>query len=126
MMTALQRVTFEREFDLPVRRRRAGQKALAFTRENRTPAASDSVHPIVVAIPVLTAVWFLAVAWVAFAGGEGSLMLAVVTFITAIFFSLLVGGAAMAGNAAPESRQTRSLSAFLHDETEVATGRVSG
>jgi hypothetical protein len=32
----------------------------------------------------------------------------------------------MARNMVPQSRQTRSLSAFLHGEVEIATGRVSG
>lgn len=126
MMTALQRTALEREIDLAAWQREPRQKASPVTHKNHAAALSTGVHPIVVAIPLLAAAWFLAVAWAAFAGGESSLVLAVVTFIVAIFFALLVGGAVMARNMVPQSRQTRSLSAFLHGEVEIATGRVSG
>ena len=48
--------------------------------------SATSVHPVAVAVPVAAFPWFVLAAWIAFAGGETSLVLAFVTFLTVMYF----------------------------------------
>lgn len=125
MVTASHRIGLDREIAMSTWQR-AAQKTLPIVRKECASPATTHVHPIVVGIPLLSATWFLVVAWAAFRGGTSSLVLVAVTFITAIFFALLVGGAAMARDLAPEAGAHRSLNAFLAGEVEIATSHVSG
>lgn len=91
---------------------------------NHAPATN--IHPVAVATPLAAAAWFILVSWAAFAGGETSLILAVITFLALIFFGLLVGGAAMARDMTPDRAHRRSFREFLEGDVDIATGHVSG
>jgi hypothetical protein len=84
------------------------------------------VHPVAIAIPVAAFAWFVLVAWIAFAGGEMSLVLAAVTFVSVMFFGLLVGGGALARNVTPERAHQRSFREFLDGDVDIATGPITG
>ena len=84
------------------------------------------VHPIAIAIPLLAYAWLGVAAWLAFAGGETSLILAVLFVLSVMYFGLLVGGAVMGRNMTPERQQDRSVREFLDGEVEIATGRITG
>ncbi len=84
------------------------------------------VHPIAIAIPLLAYAWLGVAAWLAFAGGETSLILAVIFVLSVMYFGLLVGGAVMGRNMTPERKQDRTVREFLDGEVEIATGRVTG
>src|SRR5579863_10138348 len=101
MTTALQRSNLQFQIAAP----RAPLKVLSASSHALAP--STGVHPVAVAIPLLSAAWFLVVAWAAFAHGETSLVLAVVTFLCLIFFGLIVGGAAMARDVSQEQQRHR-------------------
>jgi hypothetical protein len=90
------------------------------------PLPATSVHPVGVAIPVAAFAWFVLAAWIAFAGGEMSLVLAAVTFVSVMFFGLLVGGGALARNVTPEQAHQRSFREFLDGDVDIATGRITG
>ena len=84
------------------------------------------VHPVAIAIPLLAYAWLGVAAWLAFAGGETSLILAVIFVLSVMYFGLLVGGAVMGRNMTPERKQDRSVREFLDGEVEIATGRITG
>jgi hypothetical protein len=92
----------------------------------KADALATSVHPIAVAIPVAAFAWFVLAAWIAFAGGEMSLVLAAVTFVSVMFFGLLVGGGALARNVTPERAHQRSFREFLDGDVDIATGPITG
>ncbi len=100
----------------------------AATVDPRPDAAlpATSVHPLAVAIPVAAFAWFVLAAWIAFAGGETSLVLAVVTFLGVMYFGGLVGGGAFARSVTPERARTRRFADFLDGDVDIATGRISG
>ena len=85
-----------------------------------------SVHPVAIAIPLACAAWFVIVNWVAFGGGEASLVLAIVTLICAMLLGLMVLCAAMSRDMTPERARHRSLRAFLNGPVDIATGTLSG
>jgi hypothetical protein len=90
------------------------------------PLPATCVHPVAIAIPVAAFAWFVLAAWIAFAGGEMSLVLAAVTFVSVMFFVLLVGGGALARNMTPERAHQRSFREFLDGDVDIATGRITG
>lgn len=90
------------------------------------PLPAANVHPVAVAIPVAAFAWFVLAAWICFAGGEMSLVLAVVTFLSGMFFGLLVGGGALARSMTPEGGRQRSFREFLDGDVDIATGRITG
>lgn len=89
-------------------------------------SVAGGVHPLAVAIPIAACTWFVLVGWVAFARGETSLILAIVTFFAVIYCGLIGGGGALARNVADEKPRTRSFKQFLNGSVETATGRISG
>ncbi|MGV1788566.1 MULTISPECIES: hypothetical protein [Agrobacterium] len=91
----------------------------------RNIRTTTSIHPGAVAIPLASATWLIAVAWIAFGHGDAILSLIMVTLICAVFFGLLVVGGAYA-HQADEPAQPRSFSEFLEGDVDIATGRISG
>jgi len=85
-----------------------------------------SIHPVTVAIPLACAAWFVLVSWAAFAGGETSLLLAVVTLICLIFLGLLTFAGALSRDMTPERAHGRSFRAFLDGQVDIETGPTSG
>ena len=125
MITALRRSALPFETRSPARLRRASALLRLPTQAvNHAPATN--IHPLAVALPLAAVAWFVFVSWAAFAGGETSLILAVITFLALIFFGLLVGGAAMGRDLTPERAHRRSFRAFVEGDVDIATGHVSG
>ena len=87
---------------------------------------ATSIHPYAVALPVAAYFWLILASWFAFAAGETSLVLGVVTFLSLMYFALLVGGAALARNMTPERRTQRSFAEFLQGDVDIETGRITG
>ena len=59
--------------------------------DKRKEASETGVHPIVIAIAIGAVLWFVAVAWIAFAGnGEVDFDLTVVTLFFVMFFTLFL------------------------------------
>jgi hypothetical protein len=100
--------------------------AEAHPANDAVPLPATSVHPVAVAIPVAAFAWFVLAAWIAFAGGEMSLVLAAVTFVSVMFFGLLAGGGALARNVTQERAHQRSFREFLDGDVDIATGRITG
>ena len=119
--------TSELEFE-PIARlpQRAALKVVSVPATKPALLPATCVHPAAFAIPLASVVWFAGVAWASFAGGETSLVLAVVTFFFLMFFGLFVGLAALGRDMTPECEHSRSFGAFLKGEVEIATGRISG
>ena len=101
-----------------------GLEARAASETALLPATS--VHPVAVAIPIAAFAWFVLAAWIAFAGGQMSLDLAVITFVSVMFFGLLGGGGALSRDMTPERAQQRSFKEFLEGDVDIATGRITG
>jgi hypothetical protein len=105
---------------------RTSLKLIVPTEPSPAAVTDTTVHPVAVAIPLVCSAWFLLVSWVAFAGGETSLVLAVVTLIGVMFLGLVVGGGALARDMVPMPKHRRSFQEFLNGNVEIATGRVRG
>ena len=54
------------------------------------------------------------------------MILAIVTFLSLMYFGLLVGGGAMARNMTPEREAERSFAEFLEGDVDIATGCIKG
>lgn len=91
-----------------------------------SPPLETVLHPIAVTIPMAAFAWFILSTWIGFGGGEASLVLAVVTFLGLMYFSLLVVGAAFARDAGIGRTTRRTFSEFLDGDVEIATGRITG
>jgi hypothetical protein len=87
---------------------------------------ATSVHPGAVAIALGAAAYFVIAHWVTFAGGEASLVLAVVTLIFAAMFGLRAGGGALPHNVAPERKPKRSFSEFRNGDVDIEARRITG
>jgi hypothetical protein len=100
-------------------------KPAAFAaRPNSLPATS--IHPGAIAIALVAAAYFVIACWVTFAGGEASLVLAVVSLILAVMFGLLAHGGALSRNVKPDCRLSRSFHEFLNGDVDIETGRITG
>jgi hypothetical protein len=93
-------------------------------RQNLLPATS--VHPGGVAISSVATVYLVFVFWLTFAGGQGSLVLAVVTLIFLGLFGLLAGCGYYSRQVEPNRAGTRSFAEFVRGEVDIQTGRTSG
>ena len=102
----------------------ADDKATITAASNTLPATS--VHPGAIAIALAAAAYFVIACWVTFAGGEASLVLAVVTLTLALMFGLLAFGGALSRNLEPHRRSTRSFGEFLNGHVDIETGRITG
>jgi hypothetical protein len=91
---------------------------------NTLPATS--VHPGAITIALAAAAYFVIACWVTFAGGEASLVLAVVTLTLALMLGLLAFGGALSRNLEPHRRSTRSFGEFLNGDVDIETGRITG
>jgi hypothetical protein len=91
---------------------------------NSLPATS--VHPGAIIIALVAAGYLVIACWVTFAGGETSLVLAVVTLILVMMFGLIAGGGALARNVEPDRKSTRSFAEFIRGDVDIETGRITG
>jgi hypothetical protein len=85
-----------------------------------------SVHPDVIKIALGATVFFLLVAWGAFAGdGETALVLGVITVFSLLYFGLFVVGSVSSVEVVPDGLK-RSFVQFLRGKVSIATGTISG
>lgn len=101
----------------------------------RQPIASDAVpnslpatcvHPGAIIIALVAAGYLVVACWITFAGGETSLVLAVVTLILVAMFGLIAGCGALARNVEPDRKSTRSFAEFIEGDVDIETGRITG
>src|SRR6476661_8541999 len=84
------------------------------------------VHPAVIKIALSAGAWFLAVAWLDFSGGpEVDRVLAVVTGLFIMFFSLFLLTASMVIND-PRWKQPKARFSEFHDEVPIDGGTMRG
>src|SRR5882762_6398737 len=91
-----------------------------------SPPVETTIHPVAVALPIATFAWFILAIWIGFGAGETSLVLAVVTFLGIMYFSLISGGSALARDVRIGRTRRRSFREFLDGDVEIATGRITG
>ena len=85
------------------------------------------VHPAVIKIALSAVAWFLAVAWLDFSGGpEVDLVLAVVTGLFIMFFTLFLLTASMVINDPRWKQPKARFSEFLNDEVPIDGGTMRG
>ena len=87
---------------------------------------TSGIHPVAIAIPLVAAAYLVVAFWVAFAGSELSLILAVVTLIVMMLLGLITACGAFARNVEPDGIPTRNFQEFFNGEVDVETGRISG
>ena len=84
-------------------------------------------HPAVIKIALSAVAWFLAVAWLDFSGGpEVDLVLAVVTGLFIMFFTLFLLTASMVINDPRWKQPKARFSEFLNDEVPIDGGTMRG
>jgi hypothetical protein len=95
--------------------------------DKRKKASETGVHPIVIKIAMGAVLWFVAIAWIAFAGSGGvDLDLTVATLFFAIFFTLfLLLASHSLGDPRWPVKQT-SLREFLNANVGTASGVERG
>jgi len=91
-----------------------------------SPPLETTIHPVAVAIPLATFAWFILAAWIAFGGGETSLVLADITFLGLVYFTLIAGGGASARDVRIGRTRRRSFREFLDGDVDILTGRITG
>jgi hypothetical protein len=88
--------------------------------------ASTSIHSLVIAIPLIATAYLCFVFCMAFAGGEASLVLAVVVFISSMFLGLFTGCGAYAQRVDPARIKAAGFREFLCGDVNIETGRIGG
>lgn len=91
---------------------------------NTLPATG--VHPAVFAMMLGTVAYVVITFWVAFMGGEASLILALVTLHLAMLLGLLAGCGFYARNVEPGHTSARTFREFLDGDVDLETGRTTG
>jgi hypothetical protein len=115
--------------DAPLRAERNVDLLAQTVVTSRYPANDPSettIHSVAVALPIATFAWFILAIWIGFGAGETSLVLAVVTFLGIMYFSLISGGSALARDVRIGRTRRRSFREFLDGDVEIATGRITG
>jgi hypothetical protein len=84
------------------------------------------VHPGAIIIALVAAGYLVVACWITFAGGETSLVLAVVTLILLTMFGLIAGCGALARNVEPDRKSTRRFGEFFRGDVDIETGRITG
>lgn len=89
------------------------------------PVTHDGVHPGAIGIALAGYGVFLAASWVGWGYGYTGLLMGIITFLSIMYFGLLVGGG-MAAAANRDDRTRRSFRSFANGYVETSTGVVSG
>ncbi len=92
----------------------------------KTQTQQTGVHPVVLEIAVGAALWFLAVTWIDFAGGEVDWDLVVATLFFAVFFTLFLLTASIAAHDPRWNLGEMSFRKFLGSNVGTATGTMIG
>ena len=88
--------------------------------------AARGIHPRILGLFVGCYAAMLGIFWVMFAwSAAAALILTIVTILMVMYFSLIIGGIALADSPAPGERQ-RSFKAFLQGPVDTAAGIISG
>jgi hypothetical protein len=108
---------------------RKGESTVAALPPQAIPRASlcgtTSIHSGAIAVPLTAAAYLVVALWVTFAGGETSLVLAIVTLILFFMFGLMAGCGAYA-DVEPDRAHSRSFREFLNGAVDIETGRLTG
>jgi hypothetical protein len=97
------------------------EAAMSNTASKPVTGQATGIHPIVFEIAIGAVLWFIAVAWTAFAGSGGiDLDLTIVTLFCAIFVALFLLVASFTAGDQRWPTQQKSFSAFL--DSDVAIG----
>jgi hypothetical protein len=104
----------------PIERKQIASDAVP----NSLPATC--VHPGAIIIALVAAGYLVIACWVTFAGGETSLVLALVTLILVTMFGLIAGCGALARNVEADRKSTRSFGEFIRGDADIETGRITG
>lgn len=97
--------------------------------EQQEPLLKEAtgVHPVVVWIAIGAFAWFVAAAWIAFAGAkDAAVAIFVVAFINVMLIGLLARGGWYSRNMTPERKASRSFRSFLNGSVDIATGGITG
>lgn len=90
-----------------------------------TPAAEGGIHPGAIALALGGYGIFLAASWAGWAFGYNALLIAVIYFLSAMYFGLLIGPGMLSARSRGDRCQ-RSFRAFLNGRVQTLTGPVSG
>jgi hypothetical protein len=105
-------------------------RPIAETTAVRRPIANilptNGMRQLAIALPLVTTAYLAVAFWVALAGSELSLILAVATLIVMMSLGLITACSAFARNVEPGGTLTRNFREFLNGEVDVETGRISG
>lgn len=94
-------------------------------RPHLQPATEGGVHPGAIGLALAGYGLFLGASWAGWAFGYTALLIAVIYFLSAMYFGLLIGGGVIA--AANRGDYTRrSFKQFLSGRVHTLTGTVSG
>jgi hypothetical protein len=108
---------------LPQARRLATARVIA--RPDTQPATEGGVHPGAIGLALGGYGVFLCASWAGWAFGYTALLIAVIYFLSAMYFGLLVGGGMIAA-ASRGDRTRRSFRESLNGRVQTLTGTVSG
>nr|WP_094975598.1 hypothetical protein [Bradyrhizobium symbiodeficiens]AWM06121.1 hypothetical protein CIT39_06410 [Bradyrhizobium symbiodeficiens] len=91
---------------------------------NSLPATC--VHPFAIAITLVGIAYIVLTFWIAFAGGETSVVLTMVTLILIMMLGLMTGCGYSSRNMEPYRAASRSFREFVEGEVDLQSGRISG
>ncbi|MGO4514031.1 hypothetical protein CT676_38165 [Bradyrhizobium sp. MOS001] len=91
---------------------------------NSLPATC--VHPFAIAIALVGTAYTVLTFWVAFAGGEASAVLTMVSLILMMMLGLMTGCGYSSRNMEPYRAATRSFRDFIEGDVDLQSGRISG
>lgn len=96
-------------------------------RRSKSRTRVHSVHPLVIRLAVVGAVWFLIVIAISFSGTiEADYLLAVVIGFSVIFFTLVLGLARRAANRGGREDDAGLLTDFLKEKVAIDRGVITG
>ena len=100
---------------------------LRFSLSKRALPLATGVHPVVIKMALSAVAWFLAVAWFDFSDGpEVDLVLAVVTGLFIMFFTLLLVTASLVINDPRWKQPKIRFGKFLNGEVPIDGGTMRG
>ena len=91
---------------------------------NSLPATC--VHPLAIAMALFGTAFTVLTFWIAFAGGETSMVLTMVIFILMMMLGLMTGCGYSSRNMEPYRAATRSFREFIEGDVDLQSGRISG
>jgi hypothetical protein len=88
--------------------------------------AATCVHPFAIAMALAAIGHTTLTFWIAFAGGEASVVLTIVTLILMMMLGLMTGCGYFSRNMEPLRATTRSFREFIEGDVDLQSGRITG